>query len=155
MNRISVNKRQILQRQGDLQSKAYFVESGLLRSYTIDENGKEHIFMFGPEDWIVTDYTSMDEPCDLYIDALEESVVLQIEKNAELEIDFKKVFKRRRVLQSRVILLMSASAIDRYNHFVSTYPTIVQRVPQYRIASYLGITPEALSSAKSQNSKER
>jgi len=66
MSRISVKNRQILQRQGDLQSKAYFVESGLLRSYTIDENGKEHIFMFGPEDWIVTDYTATDEPCDLF-----------------------------------------------------------------------------------------
>ena len=80
MKKIEVKKKQILQRKGDLNSKAYLVESGLLRSYTIDDNGKEHIFMFGPEGWIVTDYASGDEPCDLYIDALEDSVMVQIEK---------------------------------------------------------------------------
>lgn len=153
MNKISVKKKQILQSKGNLHSKAYIVETGLLRSYTIDENGKEHIFMFGPEDWIVTDYAAADEPCDLYIDAIEDSVVIQIEKNTELEIDHKKIVKRIRVLQRRIIMLMSASAIDRYDHFVSTYPTIVQRVPQYMIASYLGITPEALSAAKNQQLK--
>ncbi|MEQ9092219.1 MAG: Crp/Fnr family transcriptional regulator [Balneola sp.] len=155
MNKINVKKKQVLQRKGNLNSKAYIVESGLLRSYTIDKNGKEHIFMFGPEGWIVTDYASGDEPCDLYIDALEDSVVIQIEKNDEIEIDHKKILKRIRVLQKRIITLMSASAIDRYEHFISTYPTIVQRVPQYMIASYLGITPEALSSAKSQRLKSR
>ncbi|UXX77787.1 Crp/Fnr family transcriptional regulator [Reichenbachiella carrageenanivorans] len=153
MNKINIKKKQILQRKGSLHSQAYIVESGLLRSYTIDKNGKEHIFMFGPEGWIVTDYAAADEPCDLYIDALEDSVVIQIKKNTELEIDHKKIIKRIRVLQRRVIMLMSASAIERYNHFVSTYPTIVQRVPQYMIASYLGITPEALSAAKSQHLK--
>ncbi|MBD1395863.1 Crp/Fnr family transcriptional regulator [Pontibacter sp. JH31] len=155
MNKINVKKKQVLQIKGDLYSKAYIVESGLLRSYTIDENGKEHIFMFGPEGWIVTDYASGDEPCDLYIDALEDSVVIQIEKNTELDFDQKKFIKRIRVLQSRIIMLMSASAIDRYEHFISTYPTIVQRVPQYMIASYLGITPEALSAAKSQRLKSQ
>lgn len=153
MNKINVKKKQVLQRTGNLHSKAYIVESGLLRSYTIDENGKEHIFMFGPEGWIVTDYASGNEPCDLFIDALEDSVVIQIEKDDKLEFDRKKIVKRIRVLQRRIIMLMSASAIDRYQHFVSTYPTIVQRVPQYMIASYLGITPEALSAAKSQHLK--
>ncbi|MDB4678169.1 hypothetical protein OAE93_00405 [bacterium] len=49
-----------------------------------------------------------------------------------------------------MIMLMSASAIERYEHFVNTYPDIVQRVPQKMIASYLGITPEALSKVKSE-----
>lgn len=153
MKKISVKKKQILQRKGSLNSKAYRVESGLLRSYTIDENGKEHIFMFGPEGWIVTDYASGGEPCDLYIDALEDSVIFEIEKGAELDLDVTKFVKRIRVLQTRVVMLMSASAIERYEHFISTYPTIAQRVPQYMIASYLGITPEALSTAKSQRMK--
>ena len=109
MKKINVKKKQILQRTGDLRSKVYQVESGLLRSYTIDENGKEHIFMFGPEGWIVSDYVSQEQPCDLFIDALEDSV--------------------------------------------STYPNIIQRVPQHMVASYLGITPEALSAVKSQHLK--
>lgn len=155
MKKINIKKKQVLQRKGSLHSKGYIVESGLLRSYTIDENGKEHIFMFGPEGWIVTDYATANEPCDLYIDALEDSVVLQVEKDNQLEFDQKKIAKRLRVLQRRIIMLMSASAIDRYEHFISTYPGIVQRVPQYMIASYLGITPEALSAAKSQRLKSR
>lgn len=51
-------------------------------------------------------------------------------------------------LQNRIIMLMSATAIKRYEHFVDTYPNIIQRVPQRMIASYLGITPEALSKVK-------
>ena len=52
-------------------------------------------------------------------------------------------------------MLMSASAIERYDHFIKTYPQIVQRVPQRMIASYLGITPEALSKVKSANIKNK
>lgn len=153
MKEIKVKKKQILQHKGELNSKAYKVESGLLRSYTINEKGKEHIFMFGPEGWIVTDYASAEEPCDLYIDALEDSVIVQIEKNILIDPDMQKFVKRIRVLQKRVIMLMSSSAIERYEHFVSTYPNITQRVPQHMIASYLGLTPEALSKVKSQNLK--
>lgn len=150
MKKIKVVKKQVLQRKGDLYSKSYKVESGLLRSYTIDEKGKEHIFMFGPEGWIVTDYVFPNEPCELYIDALEDSVIVPIEKTSPQDIDLKKFIKRIRVLQNRVTMLMSASATERYEYFVSTYPNIIQRVPQHMIASYLGITPEALSSLKSQ-----
>ena len=55
MSVIEVKKGQILQHRGDINTKAYHVKSGLLRSYTIDEKGKEHIFMFAPEDWIIAD----------------------------------------------------------------------------------------------------
>jgi len=104
--------------------------------------------MFGPEGWIVSDYAMANEPCDLFIDALEDSVVLQIGKDATANPDMIKFVKRIRVLQKRIIMLMSASAIERYDHFLQTYPSIVQRVPQKMIASYLGMTPEALSAAK-------
>ena len=56
-----------------------------------------------------------------------------------------KLAKRLRVLQKRIVMLMSSAAIERYEHFIATYPSIIQRVPQRMIASYLGITPEALS----------
>lgn len=150
MNKIEVKKGQILQRKGDLNTKVYQVESGLLRSYSIDEKGKEHIYMFAPENWIIADNQPPDIPCELFIDALEDSVVISTEKN-DLSItneDSKKIIKRLGVLQNRIIMLMSASAIERYEYFIKTYPDIVQRVPQKLIASYLGITPEALSAAK-------
>lgn len=150
MKKVIVKKKQVLQRTGDLNSKAYLVESGLLRSYTIDKNGKEHIFMFGPEGWIVSDFVNPDQPCDLYIDALEDAVVVQFEKDENFNFNPEKFVNRIRVLQRRVIMLMSNSAIERYDHFVSTYPNILQRVPQHMVASYLGITPESLSTVKRQ-----
>lgn len=155
MHKIQVKKGQIIQYKGDLNSKAYFVKSGLLRSYSIDEKGKEHIFMFASEGWIVADNVNPDEPCDLFIDALEDSIILQKEKDLIKEHEISKLIKRIGVLQKRVIMLMSASAIERYEHFIVTYPDIVQRVPQKMIASYLGITPEALSAVKSKRLKRR
>lgn len=150
MKEISVKKGQILQRSGEMNSKAYVVKSGLLRSYYIDEKGKEHIFMFGPEGWIISDYLGAYEPSILFIDALEDSIIDVFEKKLEgdVKVDVEKIFKRVGVLQRRLIMLMSSSAIERYEHFIQTYPLIVQRVPQRMIASYLGITPEALSKVK-------
>lgn len=104
--------------------------------------------MFAPENWIVGDNVSPQKPCELFIDALEDSVILQRDKDQNPAIDTRKLINRLEVLQPRVIILMSASAIERYEHFVETYPHIVQRVPQKMIASYLGITPKALSYAK-------
>ena len=153
--KITVNRGQILQRKGDLNSKVYRVTSGLLRSFAIDDKGKEHIFMFAPEGWILADFCSPDEPCNLYIDALEDSTFMVSEKNHEDNIiDLQKLLKRVSVLQERTIMMMSSSAIERYEHFIATYPHLVQQVPQKMIASYLGITPEALSKVKGERNKE-
>lgn len=148
MKRIQIKKGQILQRKGDLNGKVYQVQSGLLRSYSIDEKGKEHIYMFAPENWIIADSVSPTAPCDLFIDALEDSVVIETVKDTASISDTEKLISRLEVLQKRIISLMSASAIERYEHFLETYPDIVQRVPQKMIASYLRVTPEALSNAK-------
>ncbi len=154
MKQIFIKKGDVLQKKGELNSKVYIVVSGLLRSYSIDKKGKEHIFMFGPENWTVADNVSPDKPCDLYIDALEDSVIHVLPKSLQRESKNANSFiKRIAVLQKRVILLMSASALERYEHFKLTYPEIIQRVPQKMIASYLGITPEALSKIKNEHLK--
>jgi len=146
LKQINVSKGQILQRKGDLNSKAYHVESGLLRSYSIDEKGKEHIYMFASENWIMADNCEATSPCELFIDVLEDSVLFVSEKEKIMEnADVHSLVKRLFTLQHRIIKLMSSNATERYEHFVETYPDIVQRVPQRMIASYLGITPEALS----------
>ena len=155
MKKIALKKGQILQRKGDLGSKIYQVEAGLLRSYSIDEKGKEHIFMFAPEGWIVADNLPKEEPSDLFIDALEDSVVSVIEKDFTGEFDSLKLIRRLSVLQKRVIMLMSSSSLVRYEHFLKTYPDISQRVPQKMIASYLGITPEALSKIRGEQAKRK
>ena len=78
-----------------------------------------------------------------------DSFIIQIEKDFDtLSNDPHKLAKRLEALQKRILMLMSASAIQRYEHFIETYPDIVQRIPQRMIASYLGITPEALSTLR-------
>jgi CRP-like cAMP-binding protein len=153
LKKLNIKKGELLQSAGELNSKIYVVESGLLRSYSIDEKGKEHIFTFAPEGWIMADNISPQKESLLYIDALEDAVVIQKDKNFETEaykeeVEVQKLIKRVGVLQERIIMLMSATAIERYRHFIETYPEIVQRVPQRMIASYLGITPESLSTVK-------
>ena len=154
MKKINVKKGEILQRSGDFNSKVYQVVSGLLRSFTIDEKGKEHVFMFAPENWTIADSQPKEKPCDLYIDALEDSIIIVLNKDIKRERQNIGAFIRRlAVLQNRVIMLMSFSAIKRYEHFEETYPDIIQRVTQKMIASYLGITPEALSKLKNERIK--
>ncbi len=148
MKTIKVKKGQILQRKGDVNTSVYHVKSGLLRTYSIDQKGKEHIYMFAPEGWIIVDSVLAGNAGELFIDALEDSVLGKREKDISAEGNSEKFINRLIVLQKRIIMLMSATAIERYEHFLKTYPDIVQRVPQRMIASYLGITPEALSAAK-------
>jgi len=161
-----VEKGLVLQQSGDHITQIYYVKTGLLRSYTIDNKGKEHIFMFAPEGWIIADGADYTSPCQLHIDVLEESVIEVIDKKVfeELYIPYTlttdnertaAMIKRIAVLQQRITMLMSASAIERYEHFKITYPQIMQRVPQRMIASYLGITPEALSKVKSKQFKAK
>jgi CRP-like cAMP-binding protein len=147
LKKITVKKGSILQRKGDVSTKIYSVEKGLLRTYSIDKKGKEHIFMFAPEGWLVADVSAINGPADLFIEAMEDSELL-IRDNDFVHANPIALIKRIAVLQKRAIMLMSATAIERYDSFMKTYPNIVQRVPQKMIASYLGITPEALSKAK-------
>jgi len=163
----NVTKGQILQLKGEVSEKSYFVKSGLLRSYSIDENNKEHIFMFAPEGWIIFDFVSQtyNTPSELVIEAIEDSELEILDKklidnllskSSKFRLsDTEKLTKRIAVLQKRVIMLMSATAWERYQDFLDTYPNITQRVPQKMIASYLGITPEALSNMRSNMSKKK
>jgi CRP-like cAMP-binding protein len=148
-----IKKGEILQKSGALIPFAFFVKKGLLRSYAIDDKGKEHIFMFGSEGWTVGDNVAPGEKGELFIEALEDSVIVPISKSSPPKSNLPKLHKRIGVLQKRIIMLMSASAIERYNHFLEIYPDIVQRVPQKMIASYLGITPQALSTMRGKIAK--
>lgn len=160
-----VVKGEILLHKGEMTPKGYFVKKGCLRSYSIDHKGKEHIFMFAPEGWLVADMATQTQksPSDLYIDAIEDSEVEVfdmrlmeaegLDTRQMLGSGIEKLVNRVAVLQKRIIMLMSATAWERYEHFLETYPNIAQRVPQRMIASYLGITPEALSKLRGDMAK--
>ncbi|MEM9896881.1 MAG: Crp/Fnr family transcriptional regulator [Bacteroidota bacterium] len=150
-------KGSILQHKGDFNSKIYFVKAGLLRSYHIDRKGKEHIFMFAPEGWTMGDATPEDQPAELFIDALEDTVCVVRKKDLARDgnpKEFKAFVKRLLVLQRRILMMMSVSAIERYEHFEKTYPNLVQRVPQKMIAAYLGIAPESLSKLRGERMRK-
>ncbi len=145
----------MLQRSGQFNTKVYHVKSGLLRSYSIDKNGKENIFMFAPEGWTIADTCDPESKSVLFIDALEDSTVVILQKDLEREKQhIGALTKRLNALQQRVLMLISTNAIERYEHFIQAYPNIVQRVPQHMIASYIGVNPETLSAAKSQRLKK-
>jgi CRP-like cAMP-binding protein len=157
----------VLQTKGEPHSNLYFVKKGILRSYSIDAKDKEHIFMFAPEGWILSELESQlnNKPNKLYVDVVEDcEVEIVLAKDIPPQFMLENVFnhlgntrlmKRLNVLQHRVIMLMSASAQERYEEFLDTYPNIVQRVPQKMIASYLGVTPEALSKIRGQIAKAK
>ena len=160
-----IKRKEIVQHQGDSVSKVFFVRQGLLKSYVLDEKGKEHIFMFAPENWIVTDVNSVTTfgKTELFVQAIEDSIVEVISRDAFVKLtedvnqnykeEVRKLLKRNAVLQKRIISLMSKTALERYEDFIATYPGIVQRVPQKMIASYLGITPQALSKTISNSNR--
>lgn len=154
-NSKEVKKGEILQREGELSTSVFYVKSGLLRSYTIDSKGKEHIFMFGSEGWLVADNVVQGEKGELFIDALEDSIVIPISKNDPPKSDMQKLIKRIGVLQKRIIMLMSSTAKERYEFFLETYPELPNRVPQRMIASYLGITPESLSKIRGEIARSK
>ncbi len=152
---ITIKKGEIIQRSGEFDTKVYHVKTGLLRSYSIDNNGKENIFMFAPEGWVIADTCEPQAKSTLFIDALEDSTIVVFKKDLEREKqNVGPLTKRLNTLQKRIMMLISTSAIERYEYFIQTYPNIAQRVPQHMIASYIGVNPETLSAAKTKRLKE-
>lgn len=150
-------KNELLLREGEVCNQTFFVDKGLLRMYSIDRNGKEHIIQFAPENWLISDRSSLyfNEKSKYYIEAVEESEVLLLKndfftiinqtfpntaENNDLLLQ-----KHIRNLQNRVNSLLAETAEERYMDFIKMYPDILLRVPQWMVASYLGITPESLS----------
>lgn len=150
-------KGDFLLRQGEKCEYSFFVENGLLRQFSIDDKGKEHIIQFAPENWFMSDRESVyfNQPSTYFIQALEyttvflvaETLLLELAKTdaAFLAFNNKLLHNHIRHLQRRITQLQSATAEERYLYFTKIYPDLTLRVPQILIASYLGITPESLS----------
>jgi len=152
-----VRKKQFLLQEGDVSKYQIFVNKGLLRSYTIDEKGAEHILQFALEGWWTADLYSFftGEPSLFNIEALEDSELLLInrpswetllEKLPALERYFRILIQNSLIAtQRRLMESLSETAEKKYLKFMQLYPESIQRVPQHMIASYLGITRETLS----------
>ncbi|HET8854940.1 MAG TPA: Crp/Fnr family transcriptional regulator [Salinimicrobium sp.] len=156
-----LRKKRFLLQDGDPCKYTVFVEKGLLRSFTIDEKGNEHILQFSLEGWWAADLYSFltGEASNYNIEALEDSELLMITKPSwDILLEEIPAFERYfRILiqnnliatQRRLMRTLSETAEEKYQNLLKDFPDIIQRVPQHMIASYIGITRETLSRIRS------
>ena len=152
-----LKKKELILQESKVCKNWYFVEKGCLRMYFINKKGVEQISQFALDGWWISDYQSFinQSPSDYYIQAIEESRIVSID-NQILDIllnEIPQLEKYFRIMMQKAIagaqvrskLLYEMSKEEFYFHFSTSFPEFMLRVPQYMIASYLGLTPEYLS----------
>lgn len=156
----------ILLNAGDICKEGYFVNSGLLRSFNINDNIVEHVLSFASEGWWIGDMYSLlsQKPGNLFIEVLEDAEVeiLSKENQEQLYLEIPKLERFFRILienslianQERLMDNLSLTAEERFEKFCKKHPTLVQKVPQKQIASFIGVTPEFFSRMKSKMLKK-
>jgi CRP-like cAMP-binding protein len=161
-----IQKGTILLHKGEMCNYGYKIISGCLKSYIIDNSDKEHILQFAPEGWLISDLDSIfnQTASKIYIDAIEDTEYTKLDKysfeniaNSEFTILKElngKLIRNIISVNKRLISLLSATAEERYLEFITTYPTLMQRLPLKLIASYLGMTPEYLSDVRRKLAKK-
>jgi CRP-like cAMP-binding protein len=148
-------------RAGEVCTHSYFVNSGLLRSFTINDQIVEHVMSFACAGWWIGDMYSLlsQQPGTLFIEVLEDAEVALLSK-ADQEALYAAVPKLERFFriltenslvanQERLMDNLSLTAEERFEKFCKRYPSLIQQVPQKQIASYIGVTPEFFSKMKS------
>ncbi|HFK5546516.1 TPA: Crp/Fnr family transcriptional regulator [Elizabethkingia anophelis] len=162
-----LDKKDYLLQPGQVSRHMRFIAKGSLHTYYTDDAGREHTMQLGIENWWINDlYSYLSESASrMYIQAVEDTTLIQIHKN-NLELLYKEVpkiseFWRLKmqgaylILQERTFENMRFDAYTRYKTFITNYPDIEQRFPQYMIASYLGITIEYLSALRKKHIVDR
>jgi len=156
-------KKEFILQERKVCKQLYFVEKGCLRMYFINKKGVEQITQFALDGWWISDYQSFlnKTPSDYYIQTIEESVIISIDNQNldKLLIELPHLEKYFRLIMQKAIagaqhrskLLYEMSKEEFYIHFSTSFPEFMQRVPQYMIASYLGLTPEYLSELRKRN----
>lgn len=159
--------RQIYLNMGEVCQYSAFVNDGALKSYTVDNDGKEHILSFAISGWWIADMYSYisRKPAVLTIEAIADSEVLLMsyENHQRLYAQVPKFERFFRIIienslvanQERLLDNLSTTAEERYLRFLKKYPQIPACVPQHSIASYLGITPEFLSKIRNRLAKRK
>lgn len=154
-------KKQILMQAGNLCNKHFFVLNGCLQMFYTNEKGTEQTLQFALENWWLTDNLAFKQQrkTDFCVQAVENSEVLCIdfqkqelllERFPKLERYFRNVFEKAYgTAQMRIKYIFDFSKEEMFLAFRDQYPEFIQRVPQYLLASFLGLTPEYLSEIKS------
>ncbi len=160
-----IKKKELVLQEGKLCKYLYFVEKGCLKMFFVKKNGTEQITQFAIDGWWISDYQSFmnNTPSEYAIQTIEESTLVAIEtKNLDrllielpqLEKYFRKMMQKAIAgAQVRSKLLYEMSKEEFYFHFSTSFPEFMMRVPQYMIASYLGLTPEYMSELRKKTNK--
>lgn len=155
-----LRKRQYLLQEGEVCRKLTFISKGLLKSYSLDDKGVEHINIFGFEGWWISDFRSFicGEASVLNIEAIEDSELLLIARDPYEEMILKVPIMERyfRLLyqnslvtkEGRLLVNNMYSAEEKYRNLLRDCPQMMQRIPQNLLASYLGMKPETFSRIK-------
>jgi CRP-like cAMP-binding protein len=163
---VKVRKRQFIVQPNFIVNSRFFVIEGAFRAYVVDDSGQDSTIAFAIEDWWITDYNSyiLRKPATMFVVALEDSIVLEMNFEREQSLKqsnhkFETFFRIRAertaaFMQQRIIANLTLTAEERYDRFLNAYPLIVQRVPQYALASYLGMTTEFLSRIRSKKASK-
>lgn len=162
LKKIAVKKGDYLLQTGQICKGRYFVVTGCLRLYYIDNKDNEQIMHFGLDNWWITEYDSLlnNTPSTFTIQAIADTEILILNQasfaNLILEIPlintlFREIMEKSFIAsQRRMEYMLSYSGEERYHKFITQNPEFLQRVPQYMIASYLGMSPEFYSKLRSQ-----
>ncbi len=152
-----LKKKEMILEEGKICRHQYYVEKGCLRMYFINKKGIEQITQFALDGWWISDFRSLmnSSPSEYYIQTIEESRIIGIDNDSmnrlltgipQLEKYFRMIMQKAAAgAQLRSKLLYEMSKEEFYFHFSNSFPEFMRRVPQYMIASYLGLTPEYFS----------
>ena len=157
VKRAALKKREYLLTEGQICRAFYFVETGCLRMFFINNKSAEQITQFALDGWWISDYFSFidNKPSEYYIQTIEKSEILSIDvlslddlikETPQMERYFRIIMQKAvAASQLRIKYMYEMTKEEFYIHFSTSFPDFVQRVPQYMIASYLGLTPEYVS----------
>ena len=146
-------------------NKTYFVMNGSLRSFCTDQEGKEHTLQFAIKDWWISDFIAIynSEPAALTVESITDSTIVEFnfqklneiyDQFPEFELFQRKNLERHVVgLNKRILNQLQLTALERYRLFLEQYPDIEQSIPNYHIASYLGMTQQSLSRVRADMAK--
>lgn len=165
--KLQIKKRQFIIQPDFPVPYRYYVLSGALRAFIVTDEGQDHTISFAIDDWWITDYNGYlyRQNATMFVVALEDSIVLQMDFDKEQELKamngkfetFFRIIAERGLAyhQRRVITNLTRTAEQRYLDFITRYPLLAQRVPQYALASFLGMTAEYLSRLRKKTAKQK
>lgn len=160
----TIAKKALLFKVGDLNSKHYLIEKGLLRLYLINTMGREYNLLFAQENQVIGDLAS-PLPTSFFLETIEPSIAYSISSDKLEQLlkrlsDFQSISSTNMItkayikLQRRLVNIMAFTAEENFMTFKKAHPDLIQRLPQYQIASYLGVSAEFLSKIIAKTAKE-